>query len=224
MAPSGISMMFSSSQIRQQIFSAVRAVIPTGRLCLYRTDDNLDPCDFRFDDGDTRWIPVYPRFAHLDPFHPRHFWQHRNSVFSSSQGAGTAAQREAYLRGFLQPMGMSFKMEAFLRDPEGRIIGGVRLSRPPTMGEFQPDEVAALRGLQPLISSAWCSSMVRPELMLPDLTPRECEVFHRLLAGQSNKQIALELSMALPTVKTHVKNILYKADRPNRVALIARYR
>ncbi len=177
-------MMFSSSQIRQQIFSAVRAVIPTGRLCLYRTDANLEPCDFRFDDGDTRWIPVYPRFAHLDPFHPRHFGQHRNSVFSSAQGAGTTAQREAYLRGFLQPMGMSFKMEAFLRDPEGCIVGGV----------------------------------------LPDLTPRESEVFHRLLVGQSNKQIALELSMALPTVKTHVKSILYKADRPNRVALIARYR
>ncbi|GHC56468.1 hypothetical protein GCM10010096_31730 [Alcaligenes pakistanensis] len=121
-------------------------------------------------------------------------------------------------------MGMSFKMEAFLRDPEGCIVGGVRLSRPSEMGEFRLDEVAVLRGLQPLISSVWCSSIARPEPMLPDLTPRESEVFHRLLVGQSNKQIALELSMALPTVKTHVKSILYKADRPNRVALIARYR
>ncbi|MGE4336548.1 MAG: response regulator transcription factor [Pigmentiphaga sp.] len=215
--------MFSSSQIRRQIFSAVRAVVPTGRLCLYDVDANLDPCDFRFDDGDTRWIPVYPRFRHLDPFHPRHFWQRRESVFGMGQGCGTTAQSEAYLKGFLHPMGMSCKLEAFLRDPAGRIVGGIRLSRPPAMGDFLPGEYAALRALQPLMSSAWCASGARHDPVLPGLTSREAEVFEMVLAGETNKRIALELGMALPTVKTHVRSLLRKADQPNRVALIARY-
>ncbi|MFA5490921.1 MAG: helix-turn-helix transcriptional regulator [Candidimonas sp.] len=215
--------MFSSSQVRQQIFSAVRAVVPTGRLCVYSVDDNLDPCDFRFDDGDTRWIPVYPRFRHLDPFHPRYFWQRRESVFGMNQACGTVAQSQAYVRGFLNPMGMSCKLEAFLRDPSGRIVGGIRLSRAPAMGEFLPGEYAAIRALQPLMSSAWWASLGGHDTALPGLTPREAEVFEMVLAGQSNKRIALELRMALPTVKTHVRNVLRKADQPNRVALIARY-
>lgn len=40
-----------------------------------------------------------------------------------------------------------------------------------------------------------------------DLTPRQCEVLHRVLQGQPNKLIARELDMALSTVKTHLSEI-----------------
>src|SRR5690606_9460073 len=117
----------------------------------------------------------------------------------------------------------SFKLEVFLRDPAGHIVGGLRLSRPPAMGEFVPGELAALRSLQPLMSSAWYASLSCPEPLPPGLTPREAEVFGMLLEGHSNKRMAQELGMALPTVKTHVRNLLRKAEQPNRVALLARY-
>ncbi len=49
-----------------------------------------------------------------------------------------------------------------------------------------------------------------------DLTPRELEVLAHIAQGQSNREIALSLSISEKTVKTHVGNILSKlhlADR-----------
>ena len=43
-----------------------------------------------------------------------------------------------------------------------------------------------------------------------DLTPREDEILAGMIAGKSNRQIALELGIALATVKTHVSNVLSK--------------
>ncbi len=51
---------------------------------------------------------------------------------------------------------------------------------------------------------------------LNDLTPREREVLTRIARGLSNHEIAIELSMSEPTVRTHVGNMLSKlhlADR-----------
>ena len=45
-----------------------------------------------------------------------------------------------------------------------------------------------------------------------------------LRAGASNKQVCRELNIALPTVKTHVQNILRKANVASRVELIASMR
>jgi DNA-binding NarL/FixJ family response regulator len=45
------------------------------------------------------------------------------------------------------------------------------------------------------------------------LTRREEEVLGQVMLGLSNKAIALKLTMALETVKTHVKSILRKLDR-----------
>lgn len=54
--------------------------------------------------------------------------------------------------------------------------------------------------------------------MLALLTPREIEVLEQLVAGSTNKEIALELFMAENTVKRHVHNILEKLELPNRRA------
>jgi DNA-binding NarL/FixJ family response regulator len=42
------------------------------------------------------------------------------------------------------------------------------------------------------------------------LTSRELEVLALIAKGLSNKEIATELTVSLPTVKTHVHNVLYK--------------
>ncbi len=46
---------------------------------------------------------------------------------------------------------------------------------------------------------------------LPLLTPREYEVVERLCRGMKNKQIAVELSITVDTVKVHVMHIFQKA-------------
>jgi len=56
----------------------------------------------------------------------------------------------------------------------------------------------------------------------PVFTPRESEVLELLLAGRSNREIALSLKIDAATVKVHVSRLLQKTGVPNRVALTVR--
>jgi len=49
-----------------------------------------------------------------------------------------------------------------------------------------------------------------------EITPRELEVLEYLAAGSTDKEIAVQLSLSLHTVKTHVRNILSKLYAVNR--------
>jgi DNA-binding CsgD family transcriptional regulator len=51
------------------------------------------------------------------------------------------------------------------------------------------------------------------------LTPREQEVAQLLVQGKTYKEMAAELFVSLPTVKTHVSNIYAKANVRNRLEL-----
>lgn len=55
-----------------------------------------------------------------------------------------------------------------------------------------------------------------PQKNLSNLTPREFIVFSNVQTGLSNKEIAHKLSISLPTVKFHVKNIFDKLQVKNR--------
>ena len=61
---------------------------------------------------------------------------------------------------------------------------------------------------------------LRPE----PLSERELEVLRLAAAGATNKQIAGELFIAVPTVKKHMGHILVKLDTHNRVRAVARAR
>jgi DNA-binding NarL/FixJ family response regulator len=55
------------------------------------------------------------------------------------------------------------------------------------------------------------------------LTAREEEVARLIVAGESNKDIARLLSISVPTVKSHVHNLLLKLGLPRRGKLAFRY-
>ncbi|MGW3046000.1 response regulator transcription factor [Kitasatospora sp. NPDC001159] len=50
-------------------------------------------------------------------------------------------------------------------------------------------------------------------------TQRERDVLRLIAAGLSNSEIAVRKHIGLTTVKTHVSNLMTKADVPNRVRL-----
>ncbi len=54
------------------------------------------------------------------------------------------------------------------------------------------------------------------------MTPREQDVLQLLLAGRSNGEVAQELSIAVPTVKTHVRNIYQKSGVTTRYELMCK--
>lgn len=56
------------------------------------------------------------------------------------------------------------------------------------------------------------------------LTPREKEVAELIVAGESNKEIARLLNISLPTVKSHVHNLLGKLGLQRRGKLASQYR
>jgi DNA-binding NarL/FixJ family response regulator len=53
------------------------------------------------------------------------------------------------------------------------------------------------------------------------LTPKEGDILRQLMLGHSNKRIALQLSLAVGTVKTHVKSILAKLQAVSRTEAVA---
>ena len=53
-----------------------------------------------------------------------------------------------------------------------------------------------------------------------DLSPRQAEIVREILHAKSDKQIARELDIALPTVRTHLGRLFQKYDLNDRVELI----
>jgi DNA-binding NarL/FixJ family response regulator len=53
------------------------------------------------------------------------------------------------------------------------------------------------------------------------LTRREGDILRQMMLGLSNKRIAIELNMAVGTVKTHVKSVLGKLDAASRTEAVA---
>jgi DNA-binding NarL/FixJ family response regulator len=53
------------------------------------------------------------------------------------------------------------------------------------------------------------------------LTPREGDILRQMMLGHSNKRIAMELNLAIGTVKTHVKAVLDKLHATSRTEAVA---
>ena len=61
----------------------------------------------------------------------------------------------------------------------------------------------------PILGQAGRRTAAPPrEDLLGTLTPRETQVLHRIVAGQSTGQMALEMDVAISTLRSYIKNIL----------------
>ena len=60
----------------------------------------------------------------------------------------------------------------------------------------------------------------RHEPLGADLTPRELELLRLMTRGMNNQEIATEVSIAVPTVKFHITNILAKLQVENRTEAV----
>lgn len=90
---------------------------------------------------------------------------------------------------------------------------------------IDPEDARVLIDLLRLLSATGPNqslAAVRPSPHpIDELTPREEDVLACLIDGYSNRQIGLELGIALGTVKSHVSNILSKFGAESRTAVVA---
>ncbi len=78
---------------------------------------------------------------------------------------------------------------------------------------------AGQRVLAPEVAEAMISATLE-HAPGADLTPRERELLALMTRGLNNQEIAAELSVALPTVKFHITNILAKLHVDNRTEAV----
>ncbi|GGL92356.1 response regulator transcription factor [Curtobacterium sp. Csp1] len=83
--------------------------------------------------------------------------------------------------------------------------------------------VAQLAALSPTAPSPTAPTPLRDRF--PELTPREADVLERIAAGRTNPEIAAELFLTVPTVKSYVNQVFAKLGvrtRAEAVALVLR--
>lgn len=90
----------------------------------------------------------------------------------------------------------------------------VQAVRSVAAGEGALDPRVTRRALAAAAQGAAPPAPVRREQ--PDLTAREQEVLDGILQGWSNAQLATRLRISVPTVKTHVSNVLTKLGARSR--------
>jgi DNA-binding NarL/FixJ family response regulator len=85
-------------------------------------------------------------------------------------------------------------------------------------GESPLNQEVAMELLRHMIEERYQKEESAPKLSLPiPLSPREVEVLELLVRGQSNRQIAGDLSISSSTVKNHVHHIIGKLGVSDRV-------
>ncbi|WP_298819887.1 LuxR C-terminal-related transcriptional regulator [uncultured Roseibium sp.] len=116
---------------------------------------------------------------------------------------------------------LSEALESLKRDPQRPVPSGVIAALAPLAREgtnLKIDLEASHQIGAPLVTLGY--SVPKTDLFAP-LTPRQCDVAALLVCGQSNKEIARNLSISPATVKDHVHAILKRLNLPSRAAVMA---
>ncbi|MNV81674.1 Transcriptional regulatory protein LiaR [compost metagenome] len=121
-------------------------------------------------------------------------------------------------RDFLQRYGVVDVVEV-LAHRAGQPKAAISLLRTAAQGAFTPAQLAQLNALQSLLQMA-VANMQPHENSLIGLTPKERQIALLLSQGASNKQLAQELEVGLPTIKTHLINLFRKTGVTSRTELV----
>jgi DNA-binding NarL/FixJ family response regulator len=100
---------------------------------------------------------------------------------------------------------------------EEQLTSAQEAGRSLTITQAVAEALTWLEATAPLFRQA--ASLATTRLAEHGLTPRELEVLRLVAAGRSNREIAAELFISIPTVKRHLTNVLGKLNLPSRSAL-----
>ncbi|AJY10209.1 LuxR C-terminal-related transcriptional regulator [Burkholderia dolosa] len=208
----------------------------------YRLDDSGEPADFElFGMPESMHRAYVARYRTLDPLHPSRCAAGARAVVTlASELPDERRDASAYWTRFLRRHGAADVVEIWLRDA-GRTVGAFSLLRfatdrargraactgadDGTTARFAPGEIDALARLQPVAEAA-LGPLLRARRGIhrigceARLTYREEQIARLVRDGRSNKEIARDLALGQPTVKTHLMRMYRKLGVSNRTGLV----
>ena len=202
----------------------------------YRLDQSGEPADFElFGMPESMHRTYVARYRMLDPLHPSRCAAGERAVVTlASQLPDERRDASAYWTRFLRRHDVADVVEIWLRDA-GRTVGAFSLLRfeagdtrggvagNSTAARFAPGEIEALVRLQPVAEAALALLRARrgstgSAARSADL--REEQIARLVRDGRSNKEIARDLALGQPTVKTHLMRMYRKLGVSNRTELV----
>ncbi|RQZ37379.1 DNA-binding response regulator [Burkholderia sp. Bp9090] len=201
----------------------------------YRLDLSGEPADFElFGMPEAMHRTYIARYRMLDPLHPSRCAAGERAVVTlASQLPDERRDASAYWTRFLRRHDVADVVEIWLRDDAGRTVGAFSLLRfgtgdadgNRTAGRFASGEIDALARLQPVAEAA-LAPLLRARRGIhrigceERLTYREEQIARLVRDGRSNKEIARDLALGQPTIKTHLMRMYRKLGVSNRTELV----
>ncbi|KVT75521.1 helix-turn-helix transcriptional regulator [Burkholderia ubonensis] len=216
--------------------AAFDAFASPSAIVFYRLDASGEPADFElFGMPESMHRTYVARYRMLDPLHPSRCAAGEGAVVTlASQLPDERREASAYWTRFLRRHDVADVVEIWLRDA-GVTVGAFSLLRFGATGEgaagegatgrFAPSEIDALARLQPVAEAA-LSPLLRARRGIhrigceERLTYREEQIARLVRDGRSNKEIARDLALGPPTVKTHLMRMYRKLGVSNRTELV----
>lgn len=211
----------SYESLGQHCLGVFGQFVPASLAAFYRIDMQMQACDFQLRGMQPPMHATYlSHYRDHDPLSPAACKASGLPVLSLRQGQHyqRPADNHAY-QEFLHRYAVVDVVEV-IAHVDNHPVAGISLLRQTDLGPFQADELTGLlplHGLMQLAAQALPSEHDRLHLF----TPRERQIALLLRDGASNKELARELGLGLPTVKTHLLNLFRKVRVGNRTELVS---
>lgn len=210
-----------SQDIAGHCLHAFTQLVPASRAAFYCVDRQLQAHDFSLHGMSGEMHRDYlDNYRQFDPLQPRNYVSSDLAVVPLGLAMARQPIRDSQrYRHFLQHYDVVDVVEVFAHRGS-RPQAAISLLRTAEQGVFTSQQLTQLSALQALLQLA-VANLPPQDDSLSSLTPKERQIALLLRQGASNKQLARELDVGLPTVKTHLINLFRKTGVSNRTELVS---
>ncbi|CAI8948171.1 LuxR C-terminal-related transcriptional regulator [Pseudomonas marginalis] len=210
-----------AQEVAGHCLQAFTQLVPASQAAFYCVDRQLQARDFRLQGMSGEMHRDYlDNYRQFDPLQPRNCLSSGLAVVPLGFAMARQPLRDSRrYQDFLQRYGVVDVVEIVAHRAD-QPQAAISLLRTAEQGVFTPDQLAQLNALQALLQMA-VANMQPCDDALAGLTPKERQIAWLLRQGASNKQLALELDVGLPTIKTHLIHLFRKTGVSSRTELVA---
>ena len=215
---------------RNELMRMLTRLVPSHSACFYLVDRDLRAHSHSLLNFSYQALPAYVNeYWNLDPFHPRFYADTDLKIAGLDQARLRAGDRfTRYQAEFFRPHGIAHEVEVFVRE-QGRIVAGISLLRSPDEGPFSEADLALLNKVHDFVeytvTQFYLSRLMDGEDEIANrygLTGRQIDIVRMIRNGATNDEVARQLSIGLPTVKTHLQRLFSRLAVTSRTELVAK--